>query len=214
MVNRYVRVKTPNLRVNMWSCEENNNVVKTSDGSTQFILKGETGYKDPNAPADYGTGRDAGAEVAAAGTESPDRGASEENVCHPARCRSVGHRKRSSIGASLATAYDRNADVELTGTIREFQCPRTRIPGCSSRSLTRPARWWTGVSGRGSRARCCVRASKCRPVEAGREGGGERPPLKDGRPAAILVSVTKADGSVWPDAALRRGPGGKPIETQ
>ena len=49
VVNRYVRVKTPNLRINMWSCEENNNVVKTSDGSTQFILKGETGYKDPNS---------------------------------------------------------------------------------------------------------------------------------------------------------------------
>jgi hypothetical protein len=49
VVNRYVRVKTPNLRINMWSCEENNNVVKTQDGSTQFILKGETGYKDPNS---------------------------------------------------------------------------------------------------------------------------------------------------------------------
>ena len=33
----------------MWSCEENNNVVKTPDGSTQFILKGEKGYKDPNS---------------------------------------------------------------------------------------------------------------------------------------------------------------------
>jgi hypothetical protein len=39
-------------------------------------------------------------------------------------------------------------------------------------------------------------------------------PLKDGRPAALLVSVTKADGSVLStDAALRRGPGGKPIDT-
>jgi hypothetical protein len=49
VVNRYVRVKTPNLRINMWSCEENNNVVKTPEGSTQFILRGETGYKDPNS---------------------------------------------------------------------------------------------------------------------------------------------------------------------
>jgi hypothetical protein len=37
-------------------------------------------------------------------------------------------------------------------------------------------------------------------------------PLRDGRPAAGLVSVAKADGSVLSrDAALRRGPGGKPI---
>jgi hypothetical protein len=49
VVNRYVRVTTPNLRINMWSCEENNNVVKTPDGVTQFILKGEQGYRDPNS---------------------------------------------------------------------------------------------------------------------------------------------------------------------
>jgi hypothetical protein len=47
VVNRFGRVTTPNLRINMWSCEENNNVIKTSDG-TQFILKGEQGYKDPS----------------------------------------------------------------------------------------------------------------------------------------------------------------------
>jgi hypothetical protein len=48
VVNRFVRVSTPNLRINMWSCEENNNVVKSSDGATQLILKGEKGYKDPD----------------------------------------------------------------------------------------------------------------------------------------------------------------------
>jgi hypothetical protein len=48
VVQKYERVKTPDLRINYWSCEENNNVVKTPDGSTQFILPGEPGYKDPN----------------------------------------------------------------------------------------------------------------------------------------------------------------------
>jgi len=48
VANRFVRVTTPNLRINMWSCEENNNVVKASDGGTQLILKGEKGYKDPD----------------------------------------------------------------------------------------------------------------------------------------------------------------------
>jgi len=48
VTNRFVRVTTPNLRINMWSCEENNNVIKTPDGATQFILKGERGYRDPN----------------------------------------------------------------------------------------------------------------------------------------------------------------------
>ncbi len=45
----YGRVKTPGLRINHWSCEENNNVVKTDDGTSNFVLPGEKGYKDPNA---------------------------------------------------------------------------------------------------------------------------------------------------------------------
>ena len=37
----------------MWSCETNNNVVRTPTGGSQFILKGETvtiqrSYKDPD----------------------------------------------------------------------------------------------------------------------------------------------------------------------
>jgi hypothetical protein len=44
----YGRVKTPNLRINHWSCEENNNTVKTDNGSTAIVLPGEKGYRDPN----------------------------------------------------------------------------------------------------------------------------------------------------------------------
>jgi hypothetical protein len=44
----YDRVKTPGLRVNMWSCNENNNVVKNGQGTTDFVLPGEKGYKDPS----------------------------------------------------------------------------------------------------------------------------------------------------------------------
>ena len=47
----YSRVTTPNLRINHWSCEENNNVVKTDNGTSTFVLPGEKGYRDPNAPA-------------------------------------------------------------------------------------------------------------------------------------------------------------------
>jgi len=46
----YGRVTTPNLRINHWSCEENNNVVQTPEGSSNFILPGEKGYKDPDKP--------------------------------------------------------------------------------------------------------------------------------------------------------------------
>jgi hypothetical protein len=56
VVQRYDRVKTPGLRIAYWSCEENNNVVKTPDGSTQFNLPGEPGYKDPNHLQDSASG--------------------------------------------------------------------------------------------------------------------------------------------------------------
>lgn len=52
VVDHYGRVTTPNARIDMWSCEANNNVVRTADGSTQFVLPGETveikrAYRDP-----------------------------------------------------------------------------------------------------------------------------------------------------------------------
>ena len=43
-------MKTPDLRINHWSCEENNNVVQTPEGSSSFVLPGEKGYKDPDKP--------------------------------------------------------------------------------------------------------------------------------------------------------------------
>ena len=44
----YVKDRLPQGRIDMWSCAENNNVVKTADGRSDFILPGEPGYKDPN----------------------------------------------------------------------------------------------------------------------------------------------------------------------
>ncbi len=43
----YDKVDNP-PRINMWSCNENNNVVKTAQGASDFVLPGEKGYKDPN----------------------------------------------------------------------------------------------------------------------------------------------------------------------
>lgn len=49
----YKRVVVPGSRIDMWSCESNNNVIRTPTGGSQFILKGESvtvtkTYKDPN----------------------------------------------------------------------------------------------------------------------------------------------------------------------
>jgi len=45
----YKKDSLPNGHIDLWSCEENNNVVKKADGSSDFILPGEKGYKDPSA---------------------------------------------------------------------------------------------------------------------------------------------------------------------
>ena len=53
VVMHYKRVNTTGSRIDMWSCETNNNVVRTPTGGSQFILRGETvtiqrSYKDPD----------------------------------------------------------------------------------------------------------------------------------------------------------------------
>ena len=53
VVFRFTRVTNPGARIDMWSCDANNNVVRTATGGSQFILKGETAtvvhqYKDPD----------------------------------------------------------------------------------------------------------------------------------------------------------------------
>ena len=51
-VQKYVRVTDRHIRADLFSCEENQNVVQTGNGSSTFVLPGETilikrGYVDP-----------------------------------------------------------------------------------------------------------------------------------------------------------------------
>ena len=111
-----------------------------------------------------------------------------------------------------AIAYDRNADVELTGTIREFQYtnPHSWLYVQVVDKAGQTVDWGFEAEGPSTLLRAGIKVSLLKPGEKVTVKGH---PLKDGRPAAILVSVTKADGSVLSsDAALRRGPGGKPID--
>ena len=111
-----------------------------------------------------------------------------------------------------AIAYDRNADVELTGTIREFQYtnPHSWLYVQVVDKTGQKVDWGFEAEGPSTLLRAGIKVSL---LKAGEKVTVKGHPLKDGRPAALLVSVTKADGSVLSsDAALRRGPGGKPID--
>ena len=111
-----------------------------------------------------------------------------------------------------AAAYDRDANVDLTGTIREFQYtnPHSWLFVQVVDKTGQTVDWGFEAEGPSTLLRAGIKVSM---LKAGEKVTVKGHPLKDGRPAAILVSVTKADGSVLSsDPALRRAPGGKPIE--
>jgi hypothetical protein len=45
----YRKIKNQSLRIGYSACEENNNVVRAPDGSTQYIVPGMPGYRDPDS---------------------------------------------------------------------------------------------------------------------------------------------------------------------
>ena len=111
-----------------------------------------------------------------------------------------------------AAAYDRDSEIELAGTIKEFQYtnPHSWLIVEVVDKTGKTVDWGFEAEGPSSLLRAGIKISSLKPGEKIAVKGR---PLKDGRPAAILVSVTKADGSVLStNVALRRGPGGKPVD--
>jgi hypothetical protein len=109
-------------------------------------------------------------------------------------------------------AYDRDSDVDLAGTIKEFQYtnPHSWLIVEVADKTGKTVDWGFEAEGPSTLLRAGIKISSLKP---GEKVGVKGHPLKDGRPAALLVSVTKADGSVLSTtAALRRGPGDKPVE--
>ena len=117
-----------------------------------------------------------------------------------------------SVSAHHSSAmYDQDKEVELAGTVKEFQYTNPHawlivaVVGKDGKTVD----WGFEMEGPSSLLRAGIKISSLKPGEMVVVKGR---PLRDGRPAAGLVSVTKADGSVLSrDAALRRGPGGKPL---
>ena len=108
--------------------------------------------------------------------------------------------------------YDRDNEVELAGTIKEFQYTNPHswlivaVVGKDGKTVD----WGFEAEGPSTLLRAGIKISSLKP---GEEVVVKGRPMKDGRPAAGLVSAAKADGSVLSsNVALRRGPGGKPID--
>jgi hypothetical protein len=111
-----------------------------------------------------------------------------------------------------AAAYDRDADVEVSGTIKEFQYtnPHSWLYVETTDKTGKTVDWGFEAEGPSTLLRAGIKVSS---LKSGEKVTVKGHPLRDGRPAALLVAVTKADGSVLSTtASLRRGPGGKPID--
>jgi hypothetical protein len=111
-----------------------------------------------------------------------------------------------------AAAYDRDADVEVSGTIKEFQYtnPHSWLFVESTDKAGTTVVWGFEAEGPSTLLRAGIKVSS---LKSGEKVIVKGHPLKDGRPAALLVAVTKADGSVLSTTvALKRGPGGNPID--
>jgi hypothetical protein len=111
-----------------------------------------------------------------------------------------------------SAAYDRDSDVDVAGTIKEFQYtnPHSWLIVEVVDKTGKTVDWGFEAEGPSTLLRAGIKISSLKP---GEKIGVKGHPLKDGRPAALLVSVTKADGSVLSTtAALRRGPGNTPVE--
>jgi hypothetical protein len=118
----------------------------------------------------------------------------------------------AALAHHSAAAYDRDSEVELAGTIKEFQYtnPHSWLIVEVVDKTGKTVDWGFEAEGPSTLLRAGIKISSLKPGEKIVVKGR---PLKDGRPAAILVSVTKADGSVLSTtAALRRGPGGTPVD--
>ena len=111
-----------------------------------------------------------------------------------------------------AAAYDRDADVEVSGTIKEFQYtnPHSWLFVEATDKAGKTVVWGFEAEGPSTLLRAGIKVSS---LKSGEKVIVKGHPLKDGRAAALLVAVTKADGSVLSTTvALRRGPGGNPID--
>jgi hypothetical protein len=109
--------------------------------------------------------------------------------------------------------YDKDKEVEMAGTVKELQYtnPHSWLIIEVVDKDGKTVDWGFETEGPSSLLRAGIKISSLKPGEKVVVKGN---PLRDGRPAALLVSVAKADGSVLsPNAALRRAPGGKPIDT-
>ena len=100
----------------------------------------------------------------------------------------------------------------MSGTIKEFQYtnPHSWLFVDVVDRTGQTVAWGFEAEGPSTLLRNGIKISSLKPGEKITVKGY---PLSDGRPAALLISVAKADGSVLSsNASLRRGPGGKPLE--
>ena len=112
------------------------------------------------------------------------------------------------LGAAPALAhhsfamFDRGREVSVTGTVKDFQYTNPHswvivlVPGDDGQTVE----WGFESEGPSTLLRNGIKRSSILP---GEKVTARAYPMRDGRPAGSLISITKADGSIL---AFRKGP--------
>ena len=106
--------------------------------------------------------------------------------------------------------FDREKQVTVTGTVKDFQYTNPHswilivVPGADGKSVE----WGFESEGPSTLLRNGVKHSSLLP---GEKVTATAYPMRDGRPAGALISITKADGSV---VSFRGGPPPKGVVLQ
>jgi hypothetical protein len=113
-----------------------------------------------------------------------------------------------ALGATPAAAhhsfamFDQTKQISITGTVKEFQYTNPHswvmvmVPGADGKDVE----WGFESEGPSTLLRAGVKKSDLQP---GDKVTAVAFPMRDGRPAGSLISITKADGKVL---TFRRGP--------
>ncbi len=98
--------------------------------------------------------------------------------------------------------FDRSKEVDISGTVKEFQYTNPHswvmvmVPGADGKDVE----WGFESEGPSTLLRNGVKKSSIQP---GEKVTARFYPMRDGRPAGSLISITKADGTV---ITFRQGP--------
>ncbi len=116
----------------------------------------------------------------------------------------IGGMAAPALAHHSAAMFDQSKTVTVTGNVKEFQYtnPHSWLQVLAAGKDGKATLWGFEAEGPSSLLRAGIKFSTFMP---GDKVTVMAHPMKDGRPAGLLMNVTKADGKVYSPAAKKPG---------